>query len=240
MVVRGFDFDRDEDGNLIHRCNGGISDIRDNYGPSPLGNTAPRGSNSGEEIGQANSDQIAHDQRINIQSSPSNAINPYYQDFHRLLESGQIRTPVISTVDNNLDIRTNTLMDRLESLGIRQNSLGQEERDRNVELSQTSYSSRIDRAIDNLYRQAEAEDNMGVGMAEPLFGQHLINSSIGNINPNKRLRIDGEFLHRHTGFEKILKRDGHVVIDEEDWKRARELLSDSNILKIEDVYGGRE
>ena len=310
MVVRGFD--RDEDGNFICRCNGGISDIRGNYGPSPLagafneyqrvlrlnngmfgiGNTAPRDLNSGviatrdeegrevnivmqpdgsatsigttvssgEEIGQANSDQIAHDQRINIQSSPSNAINPYYQEFRRLLDSGQIRTPVISTVDNNLDIRTNTSMDRLESLGIRQNSLGQEERDRNVELSQTSSRSKIDRAsdlsqtIDNLYRQSEEQFSTMLRGTEAILNndnsffdlemlERMTREAESAVRfEGDRLNIDTknhEFLHRHSGLEKILKRDGHVVIDEEDWKRARELLNDSDILKIEDIYGGQ-
>jgi hypothetical protein len=123
---------------------------------------------SGEEIGQANSDQIAHDQRINLQSSPSSSINPYYEEFRRLLDSG-------------------------------------------------SFAEQAGNSLSGLGRS----------------------SGIGGINPSQRLHIDGEFLHIHPGFEKILKRDGHVVIDEEDWKRARELLSDRDILKIEDIYGGR-
>jgi len=241
---------RNEDNYGISPLIGAFNDyqrvLRLNDGMFGIGNTAPRGVSESEEIGQANSDQIAHDQRINIQSSPSNAINPYYQEFRRLLDSGQIRTPVISTVDNNLDIRTNTSMDRLESLGIRQNSLGQEERDRNVELSQTSSRSKIDRAsdlsqtIDNLWG-TEAISNNDNSFFDLEMLERMTREAESAVRfEGDRLNIDTknhEFLHRHSGLEKILKRDGHVVIDEEDWKRARELLNDSDILKIEDIYG---
>lgn len=188
--------------------------------------------------------------------------------------------------DGNYVYRSNgdhyTSMDRLESLGIRQNSLGQEERERNMELSQlsqTSSNNRIDNAldraesisqqmIDDLYRQSEEQFSTMLRGGEVVPNNSFFDSAmlermaresesavrfegerdrivinnidvsagIGNTN---RLYIKGEFLHRHSGFEKILKRDGHVVIDEEDWKRARELLNDSDILKIEDIYGGQ-
>lgn len=142
--------------------------------------------------------------------------------------------------------------DRLESLGLRQNSLGQEER------SQTSSRSKIDRAsdlsqtIDNLYRQSEEQFSTMLRGTEAILNndnsffdlemlERMTREAESAVRfEGNRLNIDTknhEFLHRHTGLEGRLNSKGHAVIDEEDWVRVREMVSSGDTLNIEDIYG---
>lgn len=87
-----------------------------------------------------------------------------------------------------------------------------------------------------------SEDRMNNELDRALATSEIIDNWARRSIIDNRISLDHEFLHRHNILESRLPSDGrHVVIDKEDWAKAREMyreMGDSfGVLKLEDIYG---